>query len=95
MNVLLLLSKIFHQAICDQRCQYPQIYRDSLLRGFQKAHFSQHVLFNLRQAWQEESDKSGFKRKMLMDSSKAYSCQPHDLLIRKFETYVIEKMDSV
>ena len=50
-SALPLLSIIFEKVICDQCIQYPQIYQDSLLCSFWKAHFSEHALFNLLQAW--------------------------------------------
>ena len=48
-------------------CQYLDKYLNSLLCGFRKAHSSQHALFKLLQAWQEELDKSGFVETILMD----------------------------
>ena len=66
-------------------------YLNSLLCGFQKTHSLQHALPKLLQAWQEELDKSGFVRTILMDSSKAHDSAPHDHLIAKFEPYGIHK----
>ena len=64
---------------------------NTLLCGFRKAHSTQHTLFKLFQAWQEELDKSGFVATVLMDLFKAYDCLPHDLLVAKFEAYGIDK----
>ena len=64
---------------------------NTLLCGFRKAHSTQHTLFKLFQAWQEELDKSDFVATVLMDLSKAYDCLPHDLLVAKFEAYDIDK----
>ena len=85
MSVLPLLSKVFEKVIYDQLSQYLDKYLNSLLCGFRKAHSSQHALFKLLQAWQEELDKSGFVGTILMDLSKAYDSLPHDLLVAKFE----------
>ena len=90
-SVLPLFSKIFEKVIYDQLSQYLEKYLNSLLCGFRKAHSSQHALFKLLQAWQEELDKSGFVGTMLMDLSKAYDSLPHDLLVAKFEAYGIDK----
>ena len=90
-SVLPLLSKVFEKVIYDQLSQYLDKYLNSLLCGFRKAHSSQHALFKLLQAWQEELDKSGFVGTILMDLSKAYDTLPHDLLVAKFEAYGIDK----
>ena len=66
-SVLSLFSKIFEKVIYDQFSQYLDKYLNNLLCGFPKAHSSQHALFKLLQAWQEELDKSGFVGTILMD----------------------------
>ena len=91
MSVLPLFSKIFEKVIFDQLSQYLEKYLNNLLCCFRKAHSSQHALFKLLQAWQEELDKSGFVGIILMDLSKAYDSLPHDLLVARFETYGIDK----
>ena len=90
-SVLPLFSKIFEKVIYDQLSQYLEKYLNSLLCGFRKAHSSQHAMFKLLQAWQEEFDKSCFVGTILMDLSKAYDSLPHDLLVAKFEAYGIDK----
>ena len=90
-SVLPLFSKIFEKIIYDQLSQYLEKYLNNLLCGFRKVHSSQHALFKLLQAWQEELDKSGFVGTILMDLSKAYDSLPHDLLVAKFEAYGIDK----
>ena len=70
-SVLPLFSKIFEKVIYDQLSQYLEKYLNSLLCGFRKAHSSQHALFKLLQAWQEELDKSSYVGTILMDLSKA------------------------
>ena len=72
MSVLPLLSRVFEKVIYDQLSQHLDKYLNSLLCGFRKVHSSQHALFKLLQAWQEELDKSGFVGTILMDLSKAY-----------------------
>ena len=90
-SVLPLLSKVFEKLLYDQLREYLEKYLNTLLSGFRKAHSTQHALFKLLQARQEESDKSGFVGKILMDLSKAYDCLPHDLLVAKFEAHGIDK----
>ena len=90
-SVLPLISKIFERIIYDQLSEYLEKYLNSILCGFRKAHSTQHALFKLLQAWQEELDKGGFVGTILMDLSKAYDCLPHDLLVAKLEAYGVGK----
>ena len=90
-SVLPLLSKVLERLLYDQLSEYLEKYLNTLLCGFRKAHSTQHALFKLLHAWQEELDKSGFVGTILMDFSKAYDCLPHDLLVAKSEAYGIDK----
>ena len=89
MRLLPLLSKVFEKVIYDQLSQYLDKYLNSLLCGFRKAHSSQHALFKLLQAWQEELDKSGFVGTILMDLSKAYLM----ILLQNLKPMVLIKVD--
>ena len=89
--MLPLISKIFERIIYDQLSEYLEKYLNSILCGFRKAHSTQHALFKLFQAWQEELDKGGFVGTILMDLSKAYDCLPHDLLVAKLDAYGVGK----
>ena len=86
-SMLPLISKIFELMIYDQLSEYLENYLNSILCGVRKAHSTEHDLFKLLQAWQEELDKGGFVETILMDLSKAYDCLPHDLLVAKLEAY--------
>ena len=90
-RVLPLLSKVFERLLYDQLSEYLEKHLNALLSCFRKAHSTQHALFKLLQALQEELDKFGFVGTILMDLSKAYDCLPHDLLVAKFEPYGIDK----
>ena len=89
--MLPLISKIFEQIIYDQLSEYLKRCLNSIFCRFIKAHSTQHALFKLLQAWQEELDKGGFVGTILMDLSKAYDCLPHDLLVAKLEAYGVCK----
>ena len=89
--MLPLISKIFERIINDQLKEYLEKYLNSILCGFRKGHSTQHALFKLLQAWQEELDKRGFVGTILMDLFKAYDCLPHDLLVVKLEAYGVGK----
>ena len=90
-SVLPLISKIFERIIHDQLSEYLEKYLNSILCGFRKGHSTQHALFKLLQAWQEELDKGSFVRTILMDLSKACDYLPHDLLAAKLEAYGVGK----
>ena len=75
-SVLPLISKIFERIIQDQLYEYLEKYLNSILCRFREGHSTQHALFKLLQAWQEELDKDGFVGTILMDLSKAYDCLP-------------------
>ena len=49
-SVLPLLSKAFERVLYDQLSEYLEKYLSTLLRGFRKAHSTQHALFKLLQA---------------------------------------------
>ena len=93
MSALTLLLKVLERLLHDQLSKYLQKYLNTLLCHFWKAHSTQHALFKLLQAWQEELDQSGYVGTILMDLSKAYYCLPHDLLAGKSEPYSIGKND--
>ena len=59
--------------------------------GFRIGHSTQHALFKLLQAWQEELDKGGLVGTILIDLSKAYDCLSHELLVAKLEAYGVGK----
>ena len=79
------------QIIHDQLIEYLEKYLNSILCGFRKGHSTQHALFILLQAWQEELVKGNFVGTILMDLSKAYDCLPHYLLVAKLEAYGVGK----
>ena len=95
-SVLPLLSKVFKILLYHLTLLYNQLseslekYLSTLLCAFRKAHFTQHALLKLLQAWQEELDKFGFASAILMDLSKAYECLPHDFLVAQFEAHGID-----
>ena len=69
--MLPLISKIFERIIHDQISENLEKYLNSILCGFRKPHSTQHSLFKLLEAWQEELDKGGFVGTILTDLSKA------------------------
>ena len=43
------------------------------------------ILYLNSTSWQNSLDRAGFVCSTLMDLSKAYDCQPHDLLLAKLQ----------
>ena len=86
----LLLSKVFENMMYDQLNEYVESFLIKLLYGFRKAHSIYHALFRLLQKWQKELDSSKIIGMSLMDSSNAYDCLLHDLIIAKLEAYGLD-----
>ena len=74
----------------DQLYEYAETSLNKLLCDFRKAHSTQHALSRLLQKWQKELDSSRIVGAILMGSSKAYDCLPHDLVIAKLEAYGLD-----
>ena len=70
---------------------YMENFLNHLLRGFHKAHATQHALFKLIQSQQKEFDESGFVGTIQIELSKADDCMPHDLMVDKLEAYGLAK----
>ena len=85
------LSKVY------ERLMYNQIYPyfDTLLSkfqcGFRKGFNAQHCLLAMTEKWRKTLDKSGEKRAVLTDLSKAFDCFDHNLLMAKLDAYGFEK----
>ena len=79
-----MIEKIIYDQL-NEYCGGISIYK--LFCGFRKAHSIQHALFRLLQKWQKELHSSGIVGTILMDSSKACDCLPHDLIIAELEAY--------
>ena len=73
-----LLSKVFERVIYNQLGKYMDTFLNKLLCEFRKTH-----------SWQKELDNSGLVGTILMDLSKAYDCLPHDFIIAKLITELI------
>ena len=84
-SILPLVSKVFEKIIYSQVYSYFQQSLNPLLCAFRQGHGTQHALFRLLQAWQKKLDDSGYTGTVLMNLSKAHSCQLHDLIIAQFE----------
>ena len=93
-SALPLLSKIFEKVIYNQLWEYMDLFLNKLLCGFRKAHCTKHALFKLLNSWQKELDNSGFTGTILMDLSKVYDCSSNDLIIAKFEAYILSQKTS-
>ena len=90
-SILPLLSKVFEKVMYDQFYIYTNNFLNELLCGFCKTHSTQHAIFNLLQAWQNELVNSGFIGTILMDLSRAYDYLPHDLLIARLGAYGLHR----
>ena len=85
------LSKIFEKILHEQLSDYFEEIVSPILCGFCKGFSTQVALLRIMKICQEALDKSDIVGMILMDSSKAYDCIPHDLLITKLEAYGIQE----
>ena len=66
-SILPLLSKVYEKVIYNQLPDCSESFLNNILCGFRKAHSTQHVLFKLRQSWQQVLDNGGCIGTILMD----------------------------
>ena len=86
-SVLPPVSNVFEKLPCDELLDCIKDKFSSLLCGFRKQFSTQDALVRLIERWKRCLDKSGVIVGVLMDLSKVYDCNPHDLLIAKLHAY--------
>ena len=55
--------------------------------GYRKYHGCPTALLALTEQWKEDLDKHNIKGTIAIDLSKAFECQPHDLILEKLKFY--------
>ena len=86
-SILPTISNVLER-LCEK--QLSAYIRDSLspfICGFRKDFSSQHALSRLLEKWKISLDSGGKVGAIFLDSSKAFDCLMHDLLIAKLEEY--------
>ena len=62
-------------------------YFSPFVAAFRGNYYTQHILIRLLKEWRLYLDNNYFVGAVITDSSKAFDCIPHDLLIAKLEAY--------
>ena len=62
-------------------------FQSNFISAYRKGYSANHVLLRLTEIWTAALDSNLLTGAALMDSSKAFNCIPHDLLIAKLHAY--------
>ena len=89
-SILLVISKIFERLIFKQLMFFEPVF-SKYHCGFWKGHSAQHCLLAMAEKWKWCLDSNGACGAFLTDSSKAFDCLPHSLLITKLHAYGFDK----
>ena len=80
-------SKIYERYIHDSLIPYINKCLSEFVATYRKYYSSSRVLIGLVENWKRELDNKKYVGAILMDSSKAFDCIPHELLIAKMDAY--------
>ena len=80
-------SKMYGRFIKNQIVCGMEKYFSMFLSAYRKSYSSQNILISLTEEWRKNLDNNFAVGALLTDSSKAYYCIPHDLLIAKLSAY--------
>ena len=84
-------SKIYEKVIKNQLVSYFDRYLSPFTSTYRKNYSAQQLLIHLLEKWREKLDKNFIVGAVLMDLSKVFDCNPHDLIIAKLTAYGIER----
>ena len=90
-SILPTISKIFERLMFHQITPYVSNILSPYLCGFRKGYNTQHALLRLIDKINKGIDKNLKIGIFMMDLSKAFDCNPHELLIAKLHAYNFEK----
>ncbi len=71
----------------DQISSFLERILSEFIAAYRKAYETQHVLIRMLEDWKTKLDNDYTVGAILMDLSKAFDCNPHDLLIGELNAY--------
>ena len=90
-SVLPSISKVIEKLMQRQISGYISNYLSPYFCGYRKGFSSQQALMSLIENWYRVLENKGFGGAVLMDLSKAFDTNKHDLLIAKLYAYGFSK----
>ena len=82
-SILNIFSIIYEKMLKDQRIPYLDVTLSLFIAAYRKAYGTQHVLIRTIEERGVKLYNNNIAGAILMDLSKAFDCNPHDLLIAK------------
>ena len=86
-NLVGIFSKTVESIIAEQIESYMNIYFNDLLGAYRKGHGCSQVLTYAVDTWKKALDKDESVVALFMDLSKAFDSIPHELLLKKLDSY--------
>ena len=94
-SLLPTVSKVVERIIDRQIVQYITPFLSILLCGFRKGFNTQHALIRMLEKWKVSLDNGENVGAILMNLSKAFVCNKHDLLLAKLHAYGFSQVFGV
>ena len=90
-SILPVISKFFEWAIHEQLTEYFNNHFHPFLSAFRSGYGCNTTLLKIIEDWKQALDQNKYIAAVLMDTSKAFDCLPHKLLLLKLEAYGMSK----
>ena len=89
-SILNCFRKTYEKFLNEQLLPFVNRSLSELMSGYRSGYSTNHILIRLIENWRYALDNNLFIGAVLMDSSKAFDCITHDLLIAKMHAYGLD-----
>ena len=89
--MLNIFSKVYEIVLKNELVSALSDYISPFISAYREGYITQHVLERLIEEWRKNSNDDYIVGGVFMDLSKAFVCIPHDLLIAKLDSYVLNR----
>ena len=79
--------QVYERFINDSMLPIIQTFLSNYVSAYRKHYSANNILISLTEIWKKNLNNNKTVRAGFTDSSKAFNCIPHDLLIDKMEAY--------